>query len=403
MKEKRDVLFLCQFYSPEFAAVAGLATDTAEALAAAGYSVDVICGYPKSYDSAGEGAVPMREVRNGVGIRRLRYIAAGKKNVIRRLVNSYSFYFASLVRLFSMRKYKLIVTYSNPPMLPHVMTLASKLFGCKTAFIAHDVYPEIAIHTGMCMEHGLMAGRMRSINRMLAKRLTGLVSISSEMTDFFVEKRGIDRERITTIPNWHRDTFEEAHGGSGGKFTCGYFGNMGICQDMETILSCIEKYDDGIDYVFAGQGTKKEDVEKRVAGLSNVTVHGFLTGQAFSDTLAACDCCVVSLEKGLGGLCAPSKTYSYLMMGKPIIAVMDEKDIIADIERYKCGFAVENGDTEGLRKALETLRDDPELRAEMAAGARKCFLENYTREKCCGKLAEFVRGMIGDPENETNR
>ena len=395
MKKTRDVLFLCQFYSPEFAALAGLATDTAEALAAAGYSVDVICGYPKSYDKKGEGAVPKKEVKNGVGIKRIRYIAAGKKNVIRRLVNSYSFYFASLFRLFSMRKYKLIVTYSNPPMLPHVMSLASRLFGCKTAFIAHDVYPEIAIKTGMCMERGLMAGRMRSINRVLAKRLTGLVSISSEMT--------IDRDRITTVPNWHRDTFEQARGDNGGKFTCGYFGNMGICQDMETLLTCVEKYCDGVNYVFAGQGTKKEDVERRTAGLPNVKMHGYLTGQEFSDALAGCDCCVVSLEKGLGGLCAPSKTYSYLMMGKPIIAVMDEKDIIADIERYKCGFAVKNGDAEGLRKALETLRDDPELRAEMAAGARRCFLENYTREKCCGELVDFVRNIIGDPENETNR
>ena len=403
MKKTRDVLFLCQFYSPEFAALAGLATDTAEALAAAGYSVDVICGYPKSYDKKGEGTVPKKEVKNGVGIKRIRYIAAGKKNVIRRLVNSYSFYFASLFRLFSMRKYKLIVTYSNPPMLPHVMSLASRLFGCKTAFIAHDVYPEIAIKTGMCTERGLMAGRMRSINRVLAKRLTGLVSISSEMTDFFAEKRGIDRDRITTVPNWHRDTFEQARGDNGGRFTCGYFGNMGICQDMETLLTCVEKYGDGVNYVFAGQGTKKEDVERRTAGLPNVKIHGYLTGQEFSDALAGCDCCVVSLEKGLGGLCAPSKTYSYLMMGKPIIAVMDEKDIIADIERYKCGFAVKNDDAEGLRKALETLRDDPELRAEMAAGARRCFLENYTREKCCGELVDFVRNIIGDPEKETNR
>ncbi|MBR7078856.1 MAG: glycosyltransferase family 4 protein [Clostridia bacterium] len=403
MKKTRDVLFLCQFYSPEFAALAGLATDTAEALAAAGYSVDVICGYPKSYDKKSEGAVPKNEVKNGVGIKRIRYIAAGKKNVIRRLVNSYSFYFASLFRLFSMRKYKLIVTYSNPPMLPHVMSLASRLFGCKTAFIAHDVYPEIAIKTGMCTERGLMAGRMRSINRVLAKRLTGLVSISSEMTDFFAEKRGIDRDRITTVPNWHRDTFEQARGDNGGRFMCGYFGNMGICQDMETLLTCVEKYGDGVNYVFAGQGTKKEDVERRTAGLPNVKIHGYLTGQEFSDALAGCDCCVVSLEKGLGGLCAPSKTYSYLMMGKPIIAVMDEKDIIADIERYKCGFAVKNDDAEGLRKALETLRDDPELRAEMAAGARRCFLENYTREKCCGELVDFVRNIIGDPEKETNR
>ncbi len=395
MKEKRDVLFLCQFYSPEFAAVAGLATDTAEALAAAGYSVDVICGYPKSYDSAGEGAVPMREVRNGVGIRRLRYIAAGKKNVIRRLVNSYSFYFASLVRLFSMRKYKLIVTYSNPPMLPHVMTLASKLFGCKTAFIAHDVYPEIAIQTGMCMEHGLMAGRMRSINRMLAKRLTGLVSISSEMTDFFVEKRGIDRERITTIPNWHRDTFEEAHGGSGGKFTCGYFGNMGICQDMETLLhaALLLKDDARVRFLIVGHGGKTEAVQTFLTEhkLANVQMLGFLTGKDFEQAVAVSSCAVVSLEKGLMGTCAPSKYYSYLQGGMPVLAVVEKESYLAEeVSRENIGRAVEVGDIEALKNAILFLAEHPDERRTMATRAGKLYVERYAYEVAM----EHYRSMV---------
>lgn len=42
--DKKDVLLVCQFYSPEYVTSAELAADTCRALADAGLSVDVLCG-----------------------------------------------------------------------------------------------------------------------------------------------------------------------------------------------------------------------------------------------------------------------------------------------------------------------------------------------------------------------
>ena len=46
---KRDILFLCQFFYPEKNSSATLPFDTAKFLAEKGYSIDVLCGYPKEY------------------------------------------------------------------------------------------------------------------------------------------------------------------------------------------------------------------------------------------------------------------------------------------------------------------------------------------------------------------
>ena len=64
---KRDILFLCQFFYPEYVSSATLPFDTALALARAGYTVDALCGYPKEY---ADGQMPPRqEVHEGIHIR----------------------------------------------------------------------------------------------------------------------------------------------------------------------------------------------------------------------------------------------------------------------------------------------------------------------------------------------
>ena len=49
MKPKKDVLFLCQFFHPEYISSAQLPFDTAKALQKSGLTVDVLCGYPREY------------------------------------------------------------------------------------------------------------------------------------------------------------------------------------------------------------------------------------------------------------------------------------------------------------------------------------------------------------------
>ena len=70
MREKKDIVFLCQFFHPEYISSAQLPFDTAKALQRAGFSVDVICGYPKEYYTGSP--VAREETLEGIGIHRLR-------------------------------------------------------------------------------------------------------------------------------------------------------------------------------------------------------------------------------------------------------------------------------------------------------------------------------------------
>ena len=86
MNSKKDILFLCQFFHPEYISSAQLPFDTAKALAKAGFSVDVLCGYPKEYYSGPQ--VPETEAIDGVTIHRLHYLQPDRSSTFGRLTSA---------------------------------------------------------------------------------------------------------------------------------------------------------------------------------------------------------------------------------------------------------------------------------------------------------------------------
>ena len=84
MKKKRDILFLCQFFYPEYISSAQLPYDTVLALRDAGFSVGALCGYPREYAEGGK--VPTKEDANGIRIHRLKYIQTGRSGFLGRIV-----------------------------------------------------------------------------------------------------------------------------------------------------------------------------------------------------------------------------------------------------------------------------------------------------------------------------
>lgn len=68
---KKDILFLCQYFYPEHNSSATLPFDTARYFAKQGFSVGVLCGYPKEYFDENE--VPYEEEIDGIHIHRISY------------------------------------------------------------------------------------------------------------------------------------------------------------------------------------------------------------------------------------------------------------------------------------------------------------------------------------------
>lgn len=402
MKKKKDILFLCQFFYPEYISSAQLPFDTVLALKKAGFSVDVLCGYPREYSAAEN--VPVQETVDGIHIKRLKYIQLDRSGFLGRLVNYFSFTLMVLLNLYRIFCYRSVVVYSNPPVLPWIASWAKLLFGTKLVFVSYDLYPEVATVTNTLQQGNVICRLMNHINKCVFRRADHVVALSSEMKDYIVAHRDISPERVAVIPNWYADGGErkdvrEANrfrDAAKGRFVVSYFGNMGTMQDMQTILGAIrELKEEDVFFLFAGHGNKMEDL-KRIAEeeqIGNIQIHDFLHGTDFQDALAISDCAFVSLEKGATGLCVPSKTYSYMMQGIPLLAIMDEGDIVRDIEAG-AGRWVRNGESQALAEAIRELRADPAAHQTMRKTCRKLYLENYTTEICTKKYVDLFRQLL---------
>lgn len=402
MRRKRDILFLCQFFYPEHNSSATLPFDTAKYLAAHGFTVDALCGYPKEYSD--QAHVPLREEKNGVNIQRIRYIQLGRVSKLGRLINYFSFTVSAFFHLFKLRKYKSVIVYSNPPILPFITVLGNMLFGTKIVFVAYDVYPEVAYASNSLRPDSIIAKGMRWLNHLMYQRISRVVALTDEMKAFLLAHRPeLTADRVVTIANWAHEKKVEAtdeayarFGYQPGQFIVSYFGNMGICQEMETLVSAVEQMadNDKVQFLFIGHGSKKQAIAERFEKkhLKNVQMHDFLTGEAFEQAVAISSCCIVSLEKGLKGMCAPSKYYSYLQGGKAVLAVVEEGSYLEEeIEREGIGRAVAIGDAKGLVQIICNMSLNCEKCRNMGEKALALYKRKYMLEIGLNKYANMMK------------
>lgn len=402
---KKDILFLCQFFYPEYNSSATLPFDTAKYLAKHGFSVGALCGYPKEYNN--DGNVPMKEIKDGVDIQRIKYIQLKRGSKIGRLINYFSFTFKAMLHIGKLKNYKSVIVYSNPPILPLVAVMANVLFKTKIVFVSYDVYPEVAYASKTLNPGSLISKVMNKLNHQLFKRVAKVISLTDEMKDFLLENRKeLTEDKVVTIPNWAHEKLivpnKEAYdrfGYNENQFIVSYFGNMGTCQDMETLMEAVEKLrnDENIKFLFVGHGNKVDSIREKIRKdqLKNIQLLDFLTGKDFEQAVAISSCCVVSLEKGLRGTCAPSKYYSYLQGGKPILGIVEEGSYLEEeITKEKLGYVTHNQNSDLLVKHIKHMSENKSECLEIGKRVTQVYMNNYDIEICLNKYVdEFYKAV----------
>ena len=390
---KRDILFLCQFFYPEYITSALLPFQTAQHLSNEGYKVSVLTGFPKEY-TKDNSSIKTEEIIDNISIKRIKYLQLQRGSKLSRLINYFSFTVGMLLNIRYLKNFKVVFVYSNPPILPIVPILAKYLFGIKIIFVAYDIYPEIAIKTEVILKSSLISWVMTLINKLLYKNVSKVIALSSEMKRFIAEERKLSSDKIEIIPNWATEENLSMNITKKKFNNITYLGNMGIAQDLDTIIEGIKmvsKIDNSIRFSFAGHGNQKYKIEElsNKYNLKNVHVFPFLEGEELLDLMSKSDAFIVSLKNELSGLAVPSKFYTYLKTGKPIISIMNsENDISKEIVDYNIGYSVSNGDTEGFTKAiLNVLNYD-------GKGNNKIEEKIYSKEIQLNKYSEVVKNVL---------
>jgi colanic acid biosynthesis glycosyl transferase WcaI len=150
-----------------------------------------------------------------------------------------------------------------------------------------------------------------------------------------------------------------------------YAGNVGFSQSLEMVVDTARSCP-SVTFLINGDGAARAALEQRAAGLTNVRFSGYQPAERLPEVLATGDIHVVPLKAGLGAVSVPSKTYSILAAGRPVLAAIDPgTEVPRILDEAQAGISVPPDDPPAFRAALQQLIDDPASCRQMALRGRQ--------------------------------
>ena len=113
--------------------------------------------------------------------------------------------------------------------------------------------------------------------------------------------------------------------------------------------------------------------------LFNTLLLPYTPQDKFNDALNCCDALLVTIAKGIDGISFPSKLYTSLSVGRPIIAFSSENsELRKKVEGNDVGCWVELGDTDAFVEKIRYLINNPDEAKAMGKRARDLLVNEYS-------------------------
>ena len=400
------ILIPFSYYHPEQCAGLFVIDDMTEEAARQG--IESLITVPTPTRNVSPGATWKKDevLRDGkVLVHRFRMYGEGKNPVLRAL----RYLFCEIVQLHYMlwKEYDVAFIDSTPPIqglkLPIVRLFRKK----PVVYNAQDLFPETLSGTGLAKQGGLLWKIGMWVSNVTFRNSDKIIAISNDIKRSMVA-RGVPAEKIEVVYNWvdekavcpvakeDNPLFEE-FGLARDRFTVVYAGNLGNAQNIGIVLDGAKQLP-GVQFAVFGSGGLEEEIRKRIAGenLRNVHLLPLQPFERVSQVYSIGDACIVSCKAGLGGSAMPSKTWTIMSCGRPVVANFDEGELKEIIENNNCGVFSHAGNVQEFVDAIRALKENPARCNEMGANARQFILNNLTREVGTRKYVDIIKSVIAD-------
>lgn len=379
------IAVLCPHFAPDTAPTGEVMTRIVSELAALGHEVHVVSALPwyrrHAVEAGWDGKWVRRETTPWGSITRVNPFPGGdKRNLARRAAGFVGFSALAGINSWRGGRVDAVIAMSPPLTLgltgwtTHVIRRGPLIFNIQ------DVFPDAAVQTGAITSKWIIAAA-RTLERISYNRAAAVTVLSTDLGENVAAKvRPRKRERVRVIPNFvdtefirpmDRMTALRRELNIGTETVVLYAGNVGFSQSLEMVIDAARAMPD-LMFVINGDGAARPSLEQRAAGLANVRFSGYQPHERLPEVLATGDVHLVPLRRGLGRVSVPSKTYSILAAGRPVLAMIDPgTEIPRILEESGGGDFVPPDDPVAFNRALQALADDPRRRDEMGVAARR--------------------------------
>jgi colanic acid biosynthesis glycosyl transferase WcaI len=370
------LIVLCPHFEPDTAPTGRVMSRIVAELAGRGHQVDVVTALPwyraHAIEPGWTGRLVRLERTDWGTIRRVHpFPGADKRNLARRLLGFAGFSglagWSGLAAGGWFGRVDAVIAMSPPLTMGVTGRLVAWSHRAPLVFNIQDVFPDAAVTTGAITNRQVIAAA-RALERISYRLSDAVTVLSDDLRDNVVAKLPATRATtVRTIPNFvdsdrirpaDRMTSYRAELGLGPEPVLLYAGNVGFSQSVELVVETARRLP-GISVLINGEGVALDDVRRRADGLGNVHFARYLPQDRLNELLATGDVHAVPLRPGLGSVSVPSKAYSSMAAGRPIVAAIDPDTAVPRIlTESGGGIAVPPGDVDGFVAAIADLTGD---------------------------------------------
>lgn len=375
-----------------------------------GYKVTVITGipnYPKGKFYKGYGFFrKRRENYLGINIIRIPIIPRGKSSMT--LVMNYLSFVISgwLWKIFTRIKADIVFNFEVSPMtqaLPAVWY--AKRRKIPSFVYIQDLWPDNVQVVGGIQSRKVLK-YLENITNYIYRKSSRLLVTSESFKNILIS-RGVSKNKIIYWPQYAEnysmigllENYYENY------FKIMFTGNIGDAQGLEilpevAVLLSKQGYMDKIRFILIGDGRSRIKLEERIDSLGIGKMFIF-EGQKLSieipSYLANADVAFLSFaDNDLFRMTIPAKLQTYLVCGKPILAVAkgETQRIIHEADN---GYCSNPGDTEALYdNIIKFLESEESLISRFAKNSKLYAEQKFNKQKLMNQLDQIIKSEVTD-------
>ena len=227
-------------------------------------------------------------------------------------------------------------------------------------FDIQDIWPDSLAATGM-LDSKKLQNIISFFCNLVYKSSDKIVVLSPGFKSLLV-KRGVPSKKIIIIYNWSNiikpnEKYKNISIRKRDKFNIIFAGNIGKAQSLETVIDAAEillNKSAGVEFTIIGDGIELNKLKNkvRVKHIENVNFVSRVPLNEIASYLKQADLLLIHLRnEKLFEITIPSKTQSYMSMGKPILMAVNG-DASELIKKSRSGICCRPMDTLELVRAI---------------------------------------------------
>jgi colanic acid biosynthesis glycosyl transferase WcaI len=326
---------------------------------------------------------------NGVKVHYLWIPSGNRSNLVHRLFAFLIFQITSAFYILSLNFNVAIIT--NPFFETFIpFWVVCKIKRRPILHCVWDVYPEIGMRLNL-FKNPFIIKIITILEDYCLNHSSKIHVLSKETANQLIHNHYINQKKIFIQPPWvdlnwlkpksvkktiNNDNFNS-------KFIVLYAGNMGLSQELFTILDVAKslQHDTNVVFIFIGDGVNKKNLIDKAykENITNVYFYPFAPKENLPNIYGIADICLISLHHEIIQESLPSKTFSIMACGKPILAFVGiDSSVWRLVNETNSGITVPSNKIFLLETKLREIINQKNQLTVLGVNARKFSEKNFS-------------------------